>query len=382
MTTILEHSGGLEKYLIQTAKNLSNHSDVKIDVITMDDKTTELIVGLLTFYYFKKLDRKSIYQEDSQEIIKELGKARYYKCHSFSELKTKLNQYDVIYSKNELIESFIFKFIIGYKNIPPVIFGCHTPILYPITSSLQSKMHNFLYGGYVYKFLASGVRYFHVVNLDDENSIKHIFPKVPFKKIYNPFDFNKFTKYSSLDKNDIFFDKNKVNIIWIGRLTEQKGVDDLCTIVASVNSSTLRNKIIWNIAGDGEEKKLIVDLAKEWNNVRHLGWIKNRNMANVIRNNNLFINTSKWEGFPYSVLEAQAVGLPVIAYDIGGCSDIIDNNKNGVLVKDRESFVEAIKEFVNGKKNFVDVRKYISTKFDKNMLYEQLIEVFEDVKRI
>jgi hypothetical protein len=54
MTTVLEHGGGMENFLITTAKNLSQNKDTIVDIITMDDSTTQQISNLLRFYNFKR----------------------------------------------------------------------------------------------------------------------------------------------------------------------------------------------------------------------------------------------------------------------------------------------------------------------------------------
>ena len=115
-TTILELGGGLEKYLIETASNLSEFSNLRVDIITMDDECTKKIEACLSFYYFRK-SNTAIYKEKKENILKRIGKAHYYKCKDFKELREKLCEYDVIYSKNELLEAFILKFLIRYRNL-------------------------------------------------------------------------------------------------------------------------------------------------------------------------------------------------------------------------------------------------------------------------
>ena len=62
---------------------------------------------------------------------------------------------------------------------------------------------------------------------------------------------------------------------------------------------------------------------------------------------NIFINTTDFDNMPVSVIEAMALGLPVISTDVGGLSFLIDHQKDGLLVKSRqvEGFVSAIQQF-------------------------------------
>lgn len=64
---------------------------------------------------------------------------------------------------------------------------------------------------------------------------------------------------------------------------------------------------------------------------------------------NIFINTTNFDNTPVSVIEAMALGLPVISTKVGGVPYLIDNRKDGLLVpvNDKEAFVEAIIELCN-----------------------------------
>lgn len=379
MTSTLEFGGGLEKYMIDTAYNLSLLSNIEADVITMDQNYTKRIANLLQFYYIKKTDNKNLFNEITSSIISKLGKAKYIKCKSFVELKKVLSKYDVIYSKNEILEAFILKYLSGYRNLPPVIFGCHTPIYYPIAKSFHSKIHNFLYNGFVYKYLTDGVKKFHVINSGDETQLGRLFPKKQIVKIYNPFDFDNFLQNARKFRYIFCWDKSKFNIIWVGRLTEQKGINDLVDIINLINKSEYRKKIIWNICGDGPEKDKILDL-KKWQNVNCLGYVDNKYMPSIYKQNSLFISTSHWEGFPYNLLEAQGAGLPVLAYNISGCNDMIDNKVNGILVEDIDQFKSEIINTIDGRYIFPDINKYISQKFNSDAIYRQLINLFISVQ--
>ena len=63
----------------------------------------------------------------------------------------------------------------------------------------------------------------------------------------------------------------------------------------------------------------------------------------------MFINTTNFDNMPVSVIEAMALGLPVISTNVGGIPYLIDNEKDGFLVNknDAMAFVEAIKKVVN-----------------------------------
>jgi glycosyltransferase involved in cell wall biosynthesis len=62
-----------------------------------------------------------------------------------------------------------------------------------------------------------------------------------------------------------------------------------------------------------------------------VGW--QHNVADWMRTWHLFVLSSLWEGLPCSVVEARLSRLPVVAYDVGGISEVIVHGKNGFLVR-------------------------------------------------
>src|ERR1700733_12725892 len=108
--TLLEIGGGLEKYFIETAHDLSELENVQVDIFTMDDAFNLKYGKLHNLYFAKKFDPKLLYRESFESIKAKLGKSRYIKCRSFKELVSRFQDYDVIYSRNDITEPFFFKF--------------------------------------------------------------------------------------------------------------------------------------------------------------------------------------------------------------------------------------------------------------------------------
>lgn len=376
--TILEHGGGLEKYFIDTSIGLKkNFPELDISIITLDEKMSEKLMTLLSFFYFKKIDKNNIYKEKTSTIIKRLKNINYIKCNSFRSLKEQLNKFDVIYSKNEVLEGFILKFLIGYRSLPPIIFGVHTPHFYPIAQSFYSKFHNYLYSSKFYNFLSSEVWCFQTNNKESFNIIKKQFPKKKVVNIYYPFDSEEFRSKSMKNKYDFNFDSKKFNIIFSGRLAEQKGIKDLIYIIESINKTIYNNKIIWNICGDGIYKNKVLKLKDKWKNINYHGHVANEYIGNILIRNNLFISTSKWEVLPFNIIEALSSEIPVIAFNIAGPNDLIENNKNGLLVESVKEFIKSIKDFVDGKYVFRNISKNINKKLDPKKIYNSLYELFK-----
>jgi len=385
MTTILEYGGGMEKYLIETAANLANKPGVTVDVITMDDKVTRRITSGLSIFWMKKLDPALNYKEDLDDIRRRLGKARYFKEPTIRSLRQRLQQYDVIYSKNELIEGFVLRCLLHYKKLPPVIFGGHTPIFFPIATAFHSKLHNFLYASFLYRFLAGGVQAFHALNDADAARYKKLFSRHEVRRIYNPFDVASFR--AAADRWPYVLKARTagpqpIRILWLGRLSEQKGVDRLAAIIPEVNMrmGDAGVPISWSIFGDGELRGQVEALAADQPNVAYYGHADQKQVSSIYAQHQVCLSTSKWEGYPYNLVECQAFGLQAFAFDIPGPRDILHAYDGGHIAQDPADMVRQLSESLIAYGNPGQVpRSQPSEQFRPDVIYAQLHSFFSHI---
>ncbi|HDL6963047.1 TPA: glycosyltransferase family 4 protein [Yersinia enterocolitica] len=125
--------------------------------------------------------------------------------------------------------------------------------------------------------------------------------------------------------------KHSKKVLALGRLTYQKGFDLLLDIWAKVEKTNNSWELI--IAGDGEDKKLLLDKIKKLNlkNIKLLP--STRHVSDLYDQSGIYVMTSRFEGFPMVLLEAKASGLPIVAYDCDtGPSELITNNEDGFLI--------------------------------------------------
>lgn len=122
-------------------------------------------------------------------------------------------------------------------------------------------------------------------------------------------------------------------IISCGRFTPQKGFDMLVEIADKVLKKHMDWQ--WFIYGDGPDFERVKAKAAECGlgeNLKMPGF--NANLKNEYGNFSIFALTSRYEGFGMVLAEAQSAGLPCISFDCdAGPGEIIDNGKNGLLVK-------------------------------------------------
>lgn len=155
-----------------------------------------------------------------------------------------------------------------------------------------------------------------------EQGIKNI--KAKIIPIANPSPFEVQENIPSLDYK---------TILCVGRLTYQKGFDLLITAWARVAQQVPDWKIV--IVGSGEDEQMLKQMAKSLgvdDSIIFAG--QQKNMSTFYRQASFFCMSSRFEGLPMVLLEAQSYGLPIVAFDCDtGPAEIVQHNINGLLVE-------------------------------------------------
>ena len=122
--------------------------------------------------------------------------------------------------------------------------------------------------------------------------------------------------------------KEKGYYLYFGRLSREKGVDLLVRAAARVGRSELR------IVGDGPEAAPLRDLADRVgaDTIRFTGYLSGDALREALAGASFVVLPSRWyENLPFSIMEAFASGKPVVATDIGGIPEMVDDGENGLL---------------------------------------------------
>ena len=140
------------------------------------------------------------------------------------------------------------------------------------------------------------------------------------------------------------FDMDGTVLAFAGRLTAQKSLDVLLRAVASCPEVALV------IAGAGDELPLVRRLVAELglaSRTRLLGALPHHDVLELLAAADAAVLASSWENFPHAVVEALAVGTPVIATAVGGVPEIVRDGENGLLVPvgDVDALAAAIRRF-------------------------------------
>ena len=157
-------------------------------------------------------------------------------------------------------------------------------------------------------------------------------------------------------------------VLYFGRLSKEKGIDTLldCTDIKLV------------VAGTGP----LEDYVTSKENVKYVGFKTGDELASLISKAKATVYPSVWyENCPFSVMESIMYGTPVVASDIGGIPELIDNGKTGILVEPNNAsqLEKAIKQICENNDRAAQMSKAcLEYKFDTVDEYcGKLIEIYK-----
>jgi len=151
--------------------------------------------------------------------------------------------------------------------------------------------------------------------------------------------------------------QQKVRIGIVGRLVRVKRVDLFIETIALLNKQGVNSTGV--IVGSGPLKGQLTRLSKNLeieNKIEFAGFINPA--LEEIRNLDLLMMPSDHEGLPMTLLEAMALGVPVVAHNVGGIPELLDNGTLGYLVTDHnpQGYADAVKQCLDASPTDCDQR--------------------------
>jgi glycosyltransferase involved in cell wall biosynthesis len=177
-------------------------------------------------------------------------------------------------------------------------------------------------------------------------------------------------------------EKNAPFLVAIGRLGREKGFDLLIQAFSDSALAVGGYKLV--ILGEGQERSALegqigaLGLVDSVSLPGHVG-----NVAQWLSKAQIFVLSSRYEGFPNALLEAMQLGVPSISFDCpSGPSDIIRNEHNGLLVppENIEALSAALVRLASDRdlqKKFSTAARSINDQFSPQKIYRQWIEVID-----
>ncbi len=130
------------------------------------------------------------------------------------------------------------------------------------------------------------------------------------------------------------YKEESLTLLFFGLICDAKGIFDLLNVIEK-NKDDYKNRVRLLIGGNGEIQRLKSAINKQHTGeiVEYLGWVDNERKSAAFNKSDVFVLPSYTEGLPISILEAMSYGKAIIATDVGGVSEIVRENENGILVE-------------------------------------------------
>lgn len=195
-------------------------------------------------------------------------------------------------------------------------------------------------------------------------------------KLFYPRDKKSCRKALSLKKDALY-------ILFIGNLIPIKGVDILLNAFAQIPG----DHIHLLIAGSGHERsryEAMTSLLGLSSRVTFVGRIDHDLVPIWLSAADIFVLPSRSEGFPTVIPEAMMCGIPIVATDVGGVAEAVDNGRTGLLIQseDIDSLASALKKLIENehiRRSLSVTALEFSSKLTWQSIAEQTVEVYNEV---
>ncbi len=148
--------------------------------------------------------------------------------------------------------------------------------------------------------------------------------------IYNSIDLSDYSGLTSVGRQK----SSNAVVVVVGRLVRHKRIDGIIRAASEITTKYANIELV--IVGDGPERENLERLCCELGidgKVKFLGNVSYEEVIELVKGSDIFVLNSVYEGLPHVVIEAMACRIPVIATDIEGTREVVEDSKTGLLVE-------------------------------------------------
>lgn len=185
-------------------------------------------------------------------------------------------------------------------------------------------------------------------------------------------------------------DEKLTTFVFVGRICRDKGIEELCKAFDRLSKEHGKTRL-WIIGPDESNVDPIPESAwsimRENTHIQALGMLRDEQLLAHYAAADCFVLPSYREGFPNTVLEAGAMGVPSIVTDINGSREIIIEGENGTIVPphDSESLYQAMKQMTENpeirKRMAGNARRLIADRFEQGCVRKCLYDFYHEISR-
>ncbi len=211
------------------------------------------------------------------------------------------------------------------------------------------------------------------VSKQAEQVMKEYYGLSNTKTIYNPLDSAEILK-SAKQPCSQYVDATQFNVVVVGRLERVKGYDFLIPIIHHIREKGA-NVHLW-IVGEGSEaanlNHLVQDNGLE-NGVTFTGFLKNP--YSLMSQMDLFVCSSRAEGYSLVVAEALILGIPVVSMRCLGPEELLDDGKYGALCDNYEQLENIIAQLVKDRNKYEDLKHMAEGAMERFDIEQTMLQV-------
>ena len=221
------------------------------------------------------------------------------------------------------------------------------------------------------------------------NDLQHNITRKPMKVLgYGNVKGVDMDKFNPARFPDVKKDESKFRFVFVGRIVGDKGINELVEAFVRLNNEYPNTQL--TLVGKYEAnldpvKPETLKLIEENPCIDACGPKYGDDLLTEYMKSDCFVMPSYREGFPNTVMEAGAMGLPSIVTDINGSREIIIHGENGLIVpsKDTDALNKAMKQMLLDssarEKMATNARPLIDSRFEKSFVQECLINFYEEI---
>ena len=348
--------GGLEKFTVNLANNLSDH-DVQTAIFSFDPKESEMFFPLSNRVVWYKCDI------GNQKI----------KADFWQRVKRQRNLFSILKDyKPDVILCFMFgSFMVGF--LPAKFLGI--PIVLAERSS--PSIYDFTHFGRRWKKAIHILMYFSSAITVQFPSYKNKYPYYLRRKITS------IPNSVVIPSNDFILKKDTIKLLFAGRLSEEK---NLLPVLEAIKKMQLG--IHFYIVGDGPLKETFKDFVSR-NELSEQVFFRDftHDLMDYFKIADVSVMPSLWEGFPNFAAESLAYGVPVIGLQTcDGIRDLVVHSRNGFLLN-RDNFIDEfvslfdsnIENKLRNEQIFLECKRSVSY-FESNEIINSWIQFLHAIK--
>lgn len=284
----------------------------------------------------------------------------------------------------------VSKYDIVHVNMASDVSIYRKMIFIQIASLCKKKIIIHQHGGHIEEF------YYKKCNDSQRRRIQKVLNKAHKMLVIAPYLKDIFADIIDGEKITVFPDAIKIppacekdysgqKVLFLGRLCKEKGIGELIDAVFELRKDYPELQLYLGGVWVGQDLKEKADSHGDW--IHQLGWIDKEKKEKCLKECNIFVLPSYFEGQSVALLEGMVYGCACVASDVGGIPQMLIHEENGLLVpvKDTKGIKEAIGKLLADselQKTFgVAARKKIEKEFNLDTNVSELVQIYHNINK-